>query len=235
MPRKYAKRSKRSNRRRNRRTVRRSVRTPKNESCKITETITIDTAQTALTPYESNINLRQFSRAVDIADNFQEYRIKKLIFKYTPFLDTFTDATTGAGAVPYLWSKRHIYPAPTTFGKEYLQALGAKPRRLDDKTLTVSYSPNIFVYTNSEGGSGVSRSQGMPKYSPWLSTHYLDAGTGNTVIDNTVHFGHAWWIDKVVDTGNAVCAVELTAVFEFKKPWDLATQANPQARMKKVL
>lgn len=186
------------------------------------------------TPYEPELTLPLAKRALDIADNYQEYRISKVEYIYKPLFDTFqSQYQPGSNvnpSVPYLYAKQLSYPAPTTFGLNFLQTLGVKPRRLDDKNVIVKYRPHIL-----QGGlSALSQGTTTQNYtraikSPWLNTHVVDSA-GNTLMDSTIHYGHVFWINQEVtnpDTTKPVCAFDVNVYFEFRKPWDLAAQTPP--------
>lgn len=218
--------------------MQRRARASQSQMARIAETITLEDLKPN-TAYDAFLNLSQFKRATDVADNFQEYRIQKLVWKFTPYFDTFVDAS-GAVCLPYLYEKRHTYEAPTTFDLDYLKALGAKPRRFDDKTLSVSYTPNVNMAIFGDGnpttgGTQLVNTSGKPSYKPWLNTHLTQA-PGTEVMDTTRHYGLAFWIDQVTATaGNStVGQLECTAYFEFKKPWDLAT-ITADAPAKKIV
>lgn len=194
------------------------------ETATIKETLNLNNLQ-ANQAYGAEAYLSMFDRALDIADNYQEYRITKLEYKYTPLFDTYT--YTGAGtpgtSLPYLYSKVLTVPSPATFGVEFLKVMGAKPRRLDDKTLTVSFKPvvnqlNAAANANAGGVRGIK--------SPWISTHIPNG----TTMDDTIHGHHAFWIDANYTgaTNPVICEIELTATFEFRKPWDAKASVPPQ-------
>lgn len=221
-------RSKRSNRRSYRR-VRKTI--APMETCCIKETLDLGKL-VSNTAYEASVSLQEFPRALDLADSFQEYRICKLEYKYTPQYDTFASqympgTSNVSMTVPYLYSKRITQPTPLNWGLPYLENMGAKPRRLDDKTLTVSYTPNINLFGSSFTipTTPVSTVNGLkPVKKPWLQTHQINPLTPTAnVLDNTPHFGHASWIDQDVATlnGTTPCKCEVIAHFEFRKPWQL--------------
>ena len=207
----------------------------------ISETIQLQTL-TALQPYDTQFTLQSFDRALDVADNFQEYRITKWSFKYTPLFDTFVGGTgAAANTLPYLYSKLLAYPPPDTFGLNFLQTMGAKPRRMDDKTIVLSYKPHVL-----QGGlvpadtTGISSTFGTKVLrSPWLSTHNVtySGGSSTTNMDNTPHYGHSFYIDKAgIDTAFPdVASYELNAVIEFRKPWDLKAQTPPPGTPQKIV
>ena len=164
-----------------------------------------------------------FSRATDIADNFQEYRITKLEYKYTPLYDTFQDSSGNTGiTLPTLYQKRQVYPSPATFGLPYMVSLGAKPVRLDDKIVKFSYTPNVIIAPINIQQATTSYLN-KPVYKPWLSTHWQNGS--NADMDQTPHQGHALYIYQKTTAGvNApVCSYEVVAHFEFRKPWDKAS------------
>lgn len=177
--------------------------------------------------YTTFINIEEFPRALDIADNFQEYRISKVEFRFIPKYDTYVDAS-GTTSLPNLYLKRQIYTPPTTFGLPYLQAMGAKPIRFDDKVIKYAYTPNINLWGTQGTQPTIPVSNVpslMPKYKPWLSTHQINAlSPANTQMDNTPHLGHVFWLEQTLTSGGAttIGEYEITAYFEFRKPWDLA-------------
>lgn len=186
-------------------------------------------------PYEPELQLSMFPRALDIADNYQKYRIQKVEYIYKPRYDTFQSqyepGTSNVNpTVPYLFSKVLNYPSPTAFGLQFLQSLGAKPRRLDDKNLIVTYKPHVLqqglVNQSAPVPGSAANSTSRAIRSPWLNTHWTDS-SGVTQMDNTYHYGHVFYIQQEVvnPTGlYPVAELDVNVYFEFCKPWDLATQ-----------
>lgn len=226
--RKYKKRYSKKSAHRKRRNYRKKTIAPMETAC-IKQTLQLSDIQPNQA-YEPQLTLTQFPRALDIADNYQKYRIQKVEYIYKPRFDTFqSQYIPGSNVnptVPYLFSKVLNYPAPTSFGLAFLQTMGAKPRRLDDKNIIVSYTPHIL----QEGLASVTQGSTTQNYSrpikkPWLNTHVTDS-SGATLMDNTVHYGHAFWIQQEVTDPNNVPVAELdvNVYFEFCKPWDLASQ-----------
>jgi len=216
-------RSRRSARRstHRRKSNRRKTVAPMETAC-LKETITIDNVMPNA-PYEPQVVLTSFPRALDVADNYQEYRISRVEYMYTPKYDTFIGtAANNLTTVPYLWSKRLKVPAPTSYNLDFLKTMGAKPVRLDDKTLRASYRPNIL----QQGAVNSSISTSPPQMvraitSPWLSTHIANTQSSPVFMDETTHFTHNFWIEQ--DNPNAdqpACDVEVSVYFEFRKPWD---------------
>lgn len=187
------------------------------ETCCIKETIS---AREFLpnTPYENEFDLTQFPRALDVADNFQEYRIKRVEFLYTPNFDTYVPGSVAPASVPYLWSKRLVVPAPTAYTLDFLKTMGAKPKRFDDKTIREVYRPNILQTAALQNGAAANLVR--PIMSPWLSTHQQDGA-----MDNTAHFTHNFWGQQDITPTPAqqLGSIQVNVYFEFRKPWDLST------------
>lgn len=204
---------------------------PREEVCRIKETLPAQGLE-ANTPYMAQTNLSNFPRALDIADNFQLYRITKVEYKYTPNYDTFAanyqpGTSNVSMTVPYLYSQRLTYDSPATWNLSFLQTMGARPRRLDDKTLNVTYRPNVNIQLANSTGQQAAK----PNYSPWLSTHFDNGSPPVITMDDTTHWGHAFWIAQTQGTLDmkSVASVEIVVHFEFKKPWDksLASTTGP--------
>lgn len=184
------------------------------------------------TPYELNYSLGLFPRALDVADNYQQYRISRVEVAYTPLYDTFgaNNEPTSSNAqitVPYLYTKQQIMATPAAYNLSFLTAQGARPIRLDDKTIRHKYRP--VIHTATADATGLKDTRAVK--SPWLSTHQ----NGTAVMDDTLHYTHNFWIQQDVKNANfpAVCSLEITVFFEFKKPWDLAT-ASPTNGIGKI-
>jgi len=222
---KYSKKAKKPVARR-RRVYRRGVRKTiaPMETCVVRETTDKAFPLQANQAYFFETSLSSFPRALDIADNFQEYRIKSLEFKYIPTYDTFayTGSVSVGQTLPYLYVKQLTVPPPATFDLSFLKVMGAKPRRLDDKNITLKYAPRINQLSaaanlNNGGVRGL--------VSPWISTHIPSA----TTMDDTLHYGHATFIDTYLTSAQMpeICQLELVVVFEFRKPWDKTASTPP--------
>lgn len=166
----------------------------------------------------NTLGLDMFKRASGIAREYQEYRITNVKFTFKPQFDTFladTNATTSY-KIPHLYymiDKAQTLPLGTTIAT--LRAMGAKPRRFDDKDVIVSWAPGVQMAANS--GVLVS-TLSKPMVSPWLSTNATPdaAWTPNTVDHAGIYF--------VLDTGALPgdgayeYGVEVECQFQFRKP-----------------
>jgi len=187
-------------------------------TCKVIETI-LNVQILENTPYRLSKMGITGPRASAIAPNFGLYRIAKLIFRYTPLYDTYQAGLPAPGAipvqVPYLyWVMNRYADAPPAFGANYLRTQGAKPNRLDDKTVTIAYKPNILLAQSGAGSIG-----SQVKMTPWLSTD-TRPDDGVFALSTTEHNGHLFFIAGAASgAGNGpVCNLDITVVYEFKNP-----------------
>lgn len=161
--------------------------------------------------------LADFPRASAIAANYANFKIAKISMKFKPLADTFL-ATGVGGQVPYHY---HILDKagaiPTNATLENLKQMGAKPKRFDDKTITISWRPTVLTADLTAAGIG-SVAGSQYKTSPILSTN---ANAGNptapwspSVVD---HLGIYWFVEQSNGTGNQY-EVEVEVQFYFMRP-----------------
>lgn len=185
----------------------------------LTETQTIDLLDQNRTYYNYNLQLSNFQRAVNIAKSYQFYRIKRVTYIIRPQVDTFMAGST-TGAVPYLYwmidRTRQLSQVDTAVK---FRKLGAKPQRLDDKNLYITYRPSVLTSVfDSVPPANQSVAQFVSyKVSPWLSCRDNDPiaiSVWNP--DSTDHLGHIMFIEN---TGvESPWTMERVVEFEFKKP-----------------
>lgn len=205
-------------------------------TCKIIETLP-SIPILANTPYQVQVGgiTAIAPRATAVCEQFGLYRIAKLIYKYTPDYDTFTSNAAGIGgngpvSVPYLyWKMNRFADAPAAWALNDIKAMGAKPIRFDDKSVTVQYKPNILLNTDAAAGSN----SGQVKITPWLNTDKTADQDGFAPSD-TAHYGHFYYVDcNMAGNGSTpVGSVEVTIVYEFKNPrvtWTPPAQGGTQS------
>lgn len=170
--------------------------------------------------YQSyRIQLANFPRARTVAQGYQLFRIKRVTFKFSPLADTFQVGAAQTTSVPYLYCMidrtKNLVAANSV---DALKRAGAKPRRLDDKMLQFTYSPNVLTGSfDANPPAGQSTTQFTQfKVSPWLNTRDSETlGVWNP--DTTDHLGCVWYAEN--SGGNEVpYKVDLIVEFEFKKP-----------------
>jgi len=190
-------------------------------TCKLIETQTLQVLSNE--PYQIEIPGIVGTRPQAVAPNFGLYRIAKVIFKYKPYYDTYTPGIVNSipgnnyiTTVPVLyWKMNRFADAPANFTAQNMRDLGARPFRLDDKTVTVAYKPNILL-ASASGGSD----SGQLKMTPWLNTDNAP-DTPAFAVSTTQHYGHFFYIEaNLVNTSTQpyVASLDITIVYEFKNP-----------------
>lgn len=174
------------------------------------------------TPYIlQNMSLTNSARATSIGQSYQFYRISKVEVKWKAMFDTF--ATTGNSSVPnlyYMIDKANTFSGTSTL--DTLKQAGAKPVRLDDKTITRSFKPAVHLGSDDSAGgpAPVSELQAVLKVSPWITTNANAGEPAAAWAPNSVdHRGLIFFIEQLVAVPNFTLAtVEIVLHFEFKKP-----------------
>lgn len=185
-------------------------------SCKESQTFTLLNGNQVYTNY--NTQLSSFLRARTIAEGYQFYRIKRITYKFSPLSDTFA---VGSGTtVPYLYFMiDRLAQLSVASTAQQLRAMGAKPKRMDDKIITWSYAPSVRVASfDSLPPIGQSQTQFTQyKVSPWLSCRDAEGPGAIWQADSTDHLGCVWLLENS-GGGNVPYKCERIVEFEFKKP-----------------
>jgi len=160
----------------------------------------------------NNLTLAQagFKRAQAVAAQYQFFRIKRVTYIYKPTFDTF--APGGPNTVPYLY-----WSINKTGESQLLNALmmtqrGAKPIRLDEKNITISYRPTVG--TQNAQSTSLPNNPSTYLTSPWLNTDNL-ANTNMWSPSTVTHFGH---YALITSAGTYQIDLHVQVDFEFKKP-----------------
>lgn len=188
-----------------------------------------------------NFSLSNSTRASAVAAGYEQYRIARVNVYIKPNADTFPSADVailpnppGAYGIPYMYYRVDktgaFYNAGTTI--QTLRISGCKPKRVDDKTLMISFRPAITLGTNDGGAPPAPPAlslAGALKVSPWIPTNANAGNTGAAWAPNSVdHYGITLGFDCPRQTGNWPCAnVAIELVYEFRKPlWYLPPPAQ---------
>lgn len=186
------------------------------EWASLTETNDFGSLNVGTTYNINDVQLAQFARARSVAQAYQFFRIKKITFKVQPLLDTF--ASTGNSVVPYLmWvinRAGYAYPGLTD---EWFYDNGSKPIRFDDKTITISYRPNVILDAAEAAAPGIGNQANLGKRSPWLNTN-TNAYVAAWAPSQVSHTGHVMKISAPASAIQMTYRMVMTAEFEFKKP-----------------
>lgn len=173
-----------------------------------------------------DINLSQFDRLVQIARSYQYFRFTKVIMKFKPLVDTFAIQGTGPGtfqSVPYLYTLINKSDTLNSVvgGFNGLRDAGCRPRRFDDKTITVAWRPTVAQ------GVSLSETNNTMSYatyrtSPWLSTNLnvmVPGGSAVWAASTVPHLGLMYGVEQA-NSGDQVLpySVEIEVHAQFKKP-----------------
>lgn len=164
-----------------------------------------------------NTQLSDYQRAIQVAQAYQHYRIKKVAVTFKPLYDSFIGTNAGMTKpnLYYLIDKSGSIPTNTTL--EAMKSMGCKPKQLDEKNFTVAWRPSVLESAMYIGGAPATGSPAKYKISPWLSTNANNSNPGVWVPSGIDHLGLHWYLDQVISTGYAyTCEVEVQ--FQFKKP-----------------
>lgn len=165
-----------------------------------------------------NTQLIDYQRAVQVAAAYQHYRIKKIAVTFKPTFDTFT-AAAGAVSKPNLyWMIDKSGSIPTNVNLEGLKQMGAKPKQLDEKNMTIAWRPSVLESAMYAGGGAGASSASKYKISPWLTTTASNVSPGVFVPSGIDHLGLYWYVDQLANPVGMQYTVEVEVQFQFKKP-----------------
>lgn len=209
----------------------------------ITETVTL-TDIVANTQYYECFQLNQFNRALNLAPNFKFYRAKKVIYKYEPIYNFFSEGAGGNETIPLSYMVMNRTQERFNYSVGQLMEQGAVPRKFTN-TQTISYVPNwcsqgLGAYTQAPGGPITSiNAQGLRKQFGWLACPAVNGAldVNNMIISNTlsgsvpqvnpmslystntIYNGHlAFFQQQTVGAVTELCRRTVTVVWEFKGP-----------------
>lgn len=187
--------------------------------------------------YEKHdFNIAINPRAAAVANAYQHYRIKKITMKFKPTVDTFVGggSTIGGYQVPSLYYMIDKSGSlPTNISLSALKSMGAKPIRLDDKTITISWRPSVLTQTADGSAGGVPQSQASQYHiSPWLTTNKNPTSPGVFVCSDLNHLGIFFYAEVPSTQGQASTLqynVEAVLDVEFKKPMNSSLTGDAPA------
>lgn len=196
-----------------RRNVRRGGKVGDYASCRVTRDLGYDSNGTVYKLQEWALS--GFPRAVNVAANYQYYRINLVELKFIPTADTYMAGNPGElPNLYYVIDKSDSIPSVGIDLNALINA-GAKPIRFDDKTITVRFKPAVTWKALDENGAQTNF--GMTKVSPWLATNDANTQDAATWSPSSVdHHGIVYLVTGGVSGQNY--RVEMTTHFEFKKP-----------------
>jgi len=181
----------------------------------------------ANTPYIGSISIANFTRARAVAACFKFYRLKKVIYEYTPDYNTYqAGASATTETVPYMYYMMNRDASDTTaMNLAQLQNAGARPVKFTKKVV-ISYKPNLVkanqLIVTLVPATSLYNGNNTPVYDQWISTSGLQhpntpswagnqvdlpiAAQGSAVnplvppdqINVLPYYGHGFYFDQVV-------------------------------------
>ena len=162
-------------------------------------------------------SLSQFTRAQQVAQAYQHYRIKYIQLKIRSSFDTYAVNPTTPIGKPYLYYLLDKSgTVPTNISLEGLKMSGAKPRALDEKTLLIGWKPTVLEVSMTAGGPALSAQGAKYVTSPWLNTNANSVNPGAWTPSTVDHLGVYFYVDQQIGVAQPY-TVEVEVQFEFKK------------------
>jgi len=158
----------------------------------------------------NDISLTNLTACLALADLYQSYRITSVQWRLKPNFDTF--APGSGSTIPYLY---FLYDKSGSLGSlspANFEACGAKPVRVDDKTIVRKWRPTVRL---SDPQAAVP----MFRSSPWMPTHL----TNGTTLNSPAHLGAVWYVSKISAGDTTVYDVDVTVTVQYKKPLVIAS------------
>lgn len=157
--------------------------------------------------YNTSFNLGFSVRAQALAKQFQYYRITSIVYRFKPNNDTYV---AGSGNnIPhlyFLYDRSNTLPALTA---PQFEQLGAKPIRMDDKTIVKYLKPAVL--DESSGNLPATT-----RISPWLPCNSNQ--TGGYVLSDVDHFGNVFYISKINAGDAQPYDIDITITVQYKAP-----------------
>lgn len=209
----------------------------------ITETVELDDIDSN-TKYNEVFNLGQFTRALRLSENFKFYRAKKVLYKYEPVYNLFSENGGAGETIPLAYMiMNRTQENNTGWGKAQFEEQGALPRKFTTE-INLEYTPNwcapgLIAQKKDASGNVVDViQQGVQKCYNWLMTptdslsqyrqsQFIETSGMNTlgykVAENpaaqVIYNGHNVFFDQITEGSvRKVCRRTVTVVWEFKGP-----------------
>lgn len=181
--------------------------------------------------FSTYLSQTTFDRAQQVAEAFQEYRIKYVKLTFRPSADTFAPAA--GNIIPNLYFQMNKYQAiPPNATIQNLLDIGCKPVRFDDKNIMRVYKPTVLLATDK---SGVPNGTNKVMTTPWLSTNInAQNPIPGWAPDDTEHLGCIFVVQKPNPATPTInYTVDVEVVFQFRRPnWGPAQQPVPPTTLK---
>lgn len=210
----------------------------------ITETVELADIDSN-TKYNEVFQLGQFTRALRISENFKFYRAKKVLYKYEPVYNLFSEGAGAGETIPLAYMiMNRTQENNTGWGKAQFEEQGALPRKFTSE-IALEYTPNwcapgLISVKRDVATNNVSDvlQQGVQKCYNWLMTptDSLSEFRQSSLIETNglvtqgynmannpaaqvIYNGHNVFFDQITEgTVRKVCRRTVTVVWEFKGP-----------------
>lgn len=146
----------------------------------------------ANTPYLASTSIAQYPRARQVAACFKFYRLKKVIYEYTPDYNVYqAGASATTETVPYMYYMMNRDGSDTSgVNIAQLRNAGARPVAFKKK-IVISYKPNLIkansLIVTLTPNTSLYNGNNTPVYDQWISTSGLQ------------HPGSPSWAGQVTD------------------------------------
>lgn len=174
--------------------------------------------------FDYQTSLARCERATQIARSYQEYKITKVEYHFIANTDTYLPGQYGVPQLYTVIDKTGALEAYTTVSQ--LAQTGAKPRRLDDKNIVISFKPAALMYARDAIQN--TNFWAKPIVSPWLATNKNNNVPSQPWNASSIdHLGLVWFLEQVNPAGqpNLTFSVRQRIHFEFRKPMVLGTSS----------
>lgn len=146
-----------------------------------------------------------------LADFYQYYRITSIQMRFKPNFDTFVaGGTSGTGVIPYLYFLYDKSGSLGTLTGPQFEQCGAKPIRVDDKTIVRKWKPSVLINDQTN-----SAPVPMFRVAPWIPTHINFGGALN---DAVKHLGSVFYISKINPADATTYDIDVTVTVQYRKP-----------------
>ena len=207
-----------------------------NNYAKLVETIEYENCNPN-TIYSALVTLADTTRALNLAANFQFYRITAVEWKIKSLFNTFQDSistTVSSPSKPELYWVMNRNGAFQATNLDQLVQQGSIARAMDKDNIH-KYKPNTVVSTGINGTDGTSLTANIPelKFNAWLPTTAVGSVSGQQF--NVPYYGHQFYINQEIPTQAAnteVASLEVRIVVEFKGPQQ-STAIGPVSQLVK--
>jgi len=178
-----------------------------------------------------NISLASADRAIQVANAYQEFRIKYVEMRFKPSVNMYQGLPTNNGSLPYLHFLIDKTGTMNQGGLNFniLRDAGVKAFNFTREKI-VRFKPACVLSTTDAQGIVNTNKFQKPMVSPWLATNANGANSGQTGFspNSTDHFGIVWGVQQETQIGSSPpyimsYDVDITIVYEFRKPRGLAS------------